>query len=63
MLSEILKNCYDLSDISFSDIMNHTEPTVWKFFTILSFDKNQLLTFQRSFDFDWKTLLYGSDTA
>ena len=57
-LSEILKNCGDLSDI-----MNHIEPTVWKFFTILSFDKNQLLTFQRSFDFDWKTLLYGSDTA
>ena len=63
MLSEILKNCDDLSDISFSDIMNHIEPTVWKFFTISSFDKNQLLTFQRSFDFDWKTLLYGSDTA
>ena len=63
MLSGILKNCDDLSDISFSDIMNHIEPTVWKFFTISSFDKNQLLTFQRSFDFDWKTLLYGSDTA
>ena len=63
MLSEILKNCDDLSDISFSDIMNHIEPTVWKFSTTLSFDKNQLLTFQRSFDFDWKTLLYGSDTA
>ena len=62
MLSEILKNCDDLSD-SFSDIMNYIEPTVWTFFTILSFDKNQLLTFQRSFDFDWKTLLYGSDTA
>ena len=58
MLSEILKICDDLSDI-----MNHIEPTVWKFFTISSFDKNQLLTFQRSFDFDWKTLLYGSDTA
>ena len=63
MLSEILKNCDDLSDISLSYIMNHTEPTVWKFFTILSFNKNQLLTFRRSFDFDWKTLLYGSDTA
>ena len=34
MLSEVLKNCDDLSDISFSDIMNHIEPTVWKFFTI-----------------------------
>ena len=63
MLSEILKNCDDLSDISFYDIMNHIEPTVWKFFTILSFNRNQLLTFRRSFDFDWKTLLYGSDTA
>ena len=31
MLSEILKICDDLSDISFSDIMNHIEPTVWKF--------------------------------
>ena len=63
MLSEILKNCDDLSDISFSDIMNHIEPTVWNFFTILSLNKSQLLTFQRSFDFDWKTLLYVSDTA
>ena len=43
--------------------MNHTEPTVWKFFTILPCNKNQLLTFRRSFDFDWKTLLYGSDAA
>ena len=58
MLSEILKNCDDLSDI-----MNHTEPTVWKFFTILPCNKNQLLPFRRSFDFDWKTLLYGSDAA
>ena len=63
MLSGILKNCDDLPDISFSDIMNHIEPTVWNFFTILSFDKSQLLTFQRSFNFDWKTLLYVSDTA
>ena len=63
MLSEILKNCDDLSDISFYDIMNHIEPTVWKFFTILSFNKNQLLIFRRSFDFDWKTLLHDSDTA
>ena len=38
MLSEIVKNCDDLSDISFSDTMNHT---VWNFFTILSFDKSQ----------------------
>ena len=63
MLSEILKNCDDLSDISLSYIMNHIEPTVWNFFTILSFNKSQLLTFQRYFDFDWKTLLYVSDTA
>ena len=28
MLSEILKNCDDLSDISSFDIMNHIEPTV-----------------------------------
>ena len=35
MLSEILKICDDLSDISFSDIMNHIEPTVLKFFAIL----------------------------
>ena len=27
-LSEILKNCDDLSDFSFSDIMNHIDPTV-----------------------------------
>ena len=46
MLSEILKNCDDLSDISLSYIMNHIEPTVWNFFTILSFNKSQLLTFQ-----------------
>ena len=52
MLSEILKICDDLSDISFSDIMNHIEPTVWKFFTILPCNyKNQLFTFRRSFDF------------
>ena len=31
-LSEILKNCDDLSDISFCDIMNHIEPIVWNFF-------------------------------
>ena len=43
--------------------MNHIEPTVWNLFTIVSFDKSQLLTFQRSFDFDCKTLLYVSDTA
>ena len=59
MLSEILKICDDLSDI-----MNHIEPTVWKFFTILPCNyKNQLFTFWRSFDFDWKTLLFGSDAA
>ena len=64
VLSEILKICDDLSDISFSDIMNHIEPTVWKFFTILPCNyKNQLFTFWRSFDFDWKTLLFGSDAA
>ena len=62
MLSEILKNCDDLSDISLSYIINHIEPTVWNFFTI-SFNKSQLLRFQRYFDFDWKTLLYVSDTA
>ena len=39
MLSDILKNCDDLSDISFSDIMNHIESTVWNFFTILSLIK------------------------
>ena len=43
--------------------MNHIEPIVWNFLTILSLNKSQLLTFQRSFDFDWKTLLYVSDTA
>ena len=43
--------------------MNHNEPTLWNFFTILSFNKSQLLTFQRYFDIDWKTLLYVSDTA
>ena len=43
--------------------MNHIESTVWNFFTILSLNKSQLLTFQRSSDFDWKTLLYVSDTA
>ena len=43
--------------------MNHIEPAVWNLFTILSFDKSQLLTFKRSFDFDWKALLYFSDTA
>ena len=64
MLSEILKISDDLSDISFSDIMNHIEPTVWKFFTTLPCNyKNQLFTFRRSFDFDWKTLLFGSDAA
>ena len=63
MLSEILKNCDDLSDISFSDIMDHIEPTVWNFFTVLSLNKSQLLTIQRYFDFDWKTLLYVSDTS
>ena len=45
MLSEILKNCDDLSDVRFFDIMNHIEPTVWNFFTILSLSKSQLLTF------------------
>ena len=34
MLSEILKICDDLSDISFSDIMNHIEPTVFHNFTM-----------------------------
>ena len=62
-LSEVLKNCDDLSDITFSDIMNHIEPAVWNFVTILSLNKSQLSTFQRSFDFDWKTLIYVSDTA
>ena len=62
-MSHLLKNCDDLSDITFSDIMNHIEPTVWNFFTILSLPKIQLLTFKRSFDFDWKTSLYVSDTA
>ena len=62
-LSEVLKNCDELSDITFSDIMNHIEPTVWNFFTILSLNKIQPSTFQRSFDFDWKTLIYVSDTA
>ena len=63
MLSEILKHYDDLSDISLSYMMNHIEPTLWNFFTILSFNKSQLLTFQRYFDIDWKTLLYVSDTA